>query len=170
MSSTPAVIYGAKDETAVRLRVTGRADAHQSPAVREFCVNGIESGCREVRVDLRECPHFDSTFLGTLLHLQRICPAGRRAVVIVNPSGECVDILRRMGAAQLFTVITEPDEPDCHWQALAVETPGQCSAAFKLNVVDAHQELAGVDGPLQARYRLIAEMAAADLESAQRHR
>jgi anti-anti-sigma factor len=154
----------------VVIRVRGRAQADLCPALRRFCEDTLSGRCSEVRVDLQHCGHFDSTFLGTLLHLRKCLQhGGRKSVTLVQPSTECQELLQRMGAARLFPVAAEaPPADDADWVHLAEDTAGRASLSFKRNVVEAHQELAEVDGPLGERYRMIAEMAAQDLESAQR--
>ncbi len=122
-----------------------------------------------MRVDLQHCAHFDSTFLGTLLHLRkRLQQSDLKSVTLVRPSTECQDLLQRMGAARLFPVHADAAPEDgADWVPLTEEQSGRASLSFKRNVVEAHQELAEVDGPLGERYRMIAELAAQDLASAQ---
>jgi anti-anti-sigma regulatory factor len=156
--------------SSVFVRVWGRAQADLCPALRRYCEEALGGRCSEVRVDLQECAHFDSTFLGTLLHLRKCLRHNAdRAVTLVRPSTECQELLQRMGAARLFPVAAEPPPADdAGWVHLNEEAAGRGSLAFKRNVVEAHQELAKVDGALGDRYRMIAELAAQDLESAQR--
>jgi anti-anti-sigma regulatory factor len=155
--------------SSVFVRVRGRAQADLCPSLRRYCEDALGGRCSEVRVDLQHCAHFDSTFLGTLLHLRKCLQQGaHKAVTLVRPSTECQELLQRMGAARLFAVAAEaPPEDDADWVHLTEEAAGRASMSFKRNVVDAHQQLAEVDGPMGERYRMIAELAAQDLESAQ---
>src|SRR6187200_2192579 len=53
--------------------VVGRVTSHQAPALRQYVEEGLAGGAARVEVDLRDCTYCDSTFLGTLLRLQRQC-------------------------------------------------------------------------------------------------
>ena len=163
-------VYACRFEGRVFVRVLGRAQADQCPALRRFCEAALAGMCSEVHVDLQGCAHFDSTFLGTLLHLRKCLQRGaNQSVTLVRPSAECQELLQRMGAARLFPVADDaPPEDDADWVPLTEEEAGRGSMAFKRNVVEAHQELAEVEGPLGERYRMIAELAAQELEAAQR--
>lgn len=163
------IIYAACNGGVATLRVCGRAQAHQCPAMRRFAEDVLSGRAREIRVDLSGCEHFDSTFLGTLLHLRRAkCEGGQAQLTLVSPSEACLQILARMGARSLFRIESGGDDADTQeWDALPEEEAGGGDLEFKRNVVQAHQELAGVDGPMRATYQMVAEMAAQDLASAQ---
>lgn len=169
MPSDSGTIDACCCEGIARLRVRGRAQAFQCPSLRQFVEDSLAGDATEVRIDLSECEHFDSTFLGTLLHLRRTrCATGGAILTLVNPSGECRQLLKRMGATRLFNFAsTRDDEPQFDWAALGELESEACGYDFKRNVVTAHQELAEVDGPMQEQYRVIAQMAADDLASAQ---
>ncbi|REJ95163.1 MAG: anti-sigma factor antagonist, partial [Planctomycetota bacterium] len=95
----------------VRLRVCGRAQAFQCPALRRFVEDCLAGDATELRIDLSGCEHFDSTFLGTLLHLRRTrCATGGAILTLVNPSQESLEILKRMGVKRLFNITSDLDE------------------------------------------------------------
>lgn len=170
MSEATGEIFAACDETTAIVRVRGRAQAHQCPALRRFAEEVLAGRAARLQVDLSECEYFDSTFLGTLLHLRRTPGMdGETALTLVAPSEQCLQILGRMGARSLFR-IDAGAATECarQWHVLPEEQPGQCGLDFKRNVVEAHQELAQVEGPMQDRYRMIAEIAAQELVDAQR--
>lgn len=166
--SNSAVAVCSRDDT-VHVRVVGRAVAHDCPALRRYVEAAVRDGCRRIRVHLQQCEYFDSTFLGTLLCLQKFRAEDEPVELrLVSPSGEADAILKRMGAAALFRSGDDCECPDQgSWTACEPEQAGNCSHDFKHNVVQAHQHLAEVDGPLGDTYRQIAEMAARDLEAAQ---
>lgn len=169
MEATPRV-FACRQGQSVLVRVEGRGEADLCPALRSFCEQALGGSCTDVLIDLGECVYFDSTFLGTLLHLRK-CPGrdARSPVILARPSAKCRELLQRMGVTRLFSVVDElPDESDADWVPLSELCEGRGSLAFRRNVVDAHQELANVDGPLGERYRMIAELAARDLQAAQR--
>lgn len=168
MSDNAPVAVCSRHDT-VHVRIDGRAVAHDCPALRRYVESALASGCRKVFIHLRQCEHFDSTFLGTLLCLQRRAAEDDTVELrLMNPSESAEAILKRMGAASLFRLEAGDGPPEhVEWSACEPEQPGNCSQEFRRNVVQAHQQLAEVEGPLGATYRQIAEMAAQDLEAAQ---
>jgi anti-anti-sigma regulatory factor len=163
--SNPSGISVFCQEIAVHVRIDGRAVAHDCPALRRYVEAALNNGCRAVYVHLDRCEHFDSTFLGTLLCLRS---GGEVDLRLVNTSDAAQAIMKRMGATALFHSGSDEELPEhAHWLPCESEQPGQCSHEFKRNVVQAHQRLAEVEGPLGDTYRQIAELAARDLEAAQ---
>ena len=153
-----------------RLRVFGRAVAHQCPAVRRFAVSALEHGAREVRVELQECDYGDSTFMGTLLQIRSAAQkVSDDALSLVAPSPEFDEALRRMGLKRLFHVTSDTPADDATWQPLEAEACGTKSREFKENVVAAHRELAQSSETLAARYQIIADEAARELALVQPH-
>jgi anti-anti-sigma regulatory factor len=166
MSNNPVAACSRHDT--VHIRIDGRAVAHDCPALRRYVESAVKDGCRRVRVHLQRCEHFDSTFLGTLLCLQRLTAENDPVELeLVGTSDAAHAILKRMGAAALFRTDVGKCPEQGPWTSCEPEQAGNCSPEFKQNVVQAHRELAGVEGPLGATYRQIAEMAARDLEAAQ---
>lgn len=169
MPDSSGTIFATLESRTAVVRVRGRAQAHQCPAFRRFAEQALSGQAARLQVDLSECDYFDSTFLGTLLQLRRTPGQdGGSVLSLVAPSEQCLQILRQMGVTPLFRIDPGgPADDDSQWDPLAEEQPGQCGLDFKRNVVEAHQELAEVDGPMQDKYRVIAEIAAQDLASAQ---
>jgi len=169
MAEPSGTIFATFESSTAVVRVRGRAQAHQCPAFRKFAEDVLARRINCLQVDLSECEYFDSTFLGTLLHLRKTPGQdGGSMLTLVSPSEQCLQILGRMGAKTLFRIDSgRAADDDSQWHILPEEQPGQCGLDFKRHVVEAHQELAQVPGPMQDRYKMIAEMAAQDLEAAQ---
>ena len=169
MADSSGTIFATFESSTAVVRVRGRAQAHQCPAFRRFAEEMLAGRANRLQVDLSECEYFDSTFLGTLLSLRKTPGQdGGSMLTLVAPSEQCLQILGRMGAKSLFRIDSGCSLDDTQeWSVLPEEQPGQCGLDFKRNVVEAHQELAQVESPLQDKYRMIAEMAAKDLAAAQ---
>lgn len=164
MGAACSVIQGCREGDVARLRVTGRAVAHQCPAVRQFAVEAVQTGARRVLVELSECQYGDSTFLGTLLQIRKAAEqCGQTTLCLVSPSPEFLATLQTMGLKRLFLVSDEALPRDGAWLELCVEQPGTRSTDFKENVVAAHRELAELSETCADRYRLIADEAAREL-------
>jgi anti-anti-sigma factor len=169
MADSSGTIFATFESSTAVVRVRGKAQAHQCPAFRRFAEEMLAGSADRLQVDLSECDYFDSTFLGTLLHLRKTPGQdGSSMLTLVAPSEQCLQILGRMGAKSLFRIDHGCSVDDSQqWHVLPEEQPGQCGLDFKRNVVEAHQELAQVNGPMQDKYRMIADLAAQDLAAAQ---
>ncbi len=164
--SAESVFQGGCSGNVVHVRVLGWGVSDRCPAMREFCEARLEAESH-LHVHLEECEHFDSTFLGTLLCLQkRIDRPGGERVVLVGPSQKCLEALQRMGAHRLFPIVTDdlPDA-DVDWKNLEGENQGRETFAFQKQVVEAHRELADTPGTLGDKYRPVAEMIEQEFEA-----
>jgi anti-anti-sigma factor len=165
MGAACSVIQGCREGDVARLRVTGRAVAHQCPAGRQFAVDAVPSGARRVLVELSECEYSDSTFMGTLLQIRKAADqCGQTTLCLVSPSPEFLATLQTMGLKRLFQLSDEVLPREGAWRELCVEQPGTRSLDFKENVVAAHRELSEASETCAQRYRLILEEATKELE------
>src|SRR5262245_27835258 len=83
--------------------VIGKVTSHHSLALRQYAEEALDRGTVRVHVDLRDCTYCDSTFLGTLLQLQRRCDCENQGTLrLVCPSAEFRQLLTQIGAEQLF--------------------------------------------------------------------
>jgi anti-anti-sigma regulatory factor len=164
-------IWAAPADEGLWLRIEGRAMADVCPAMRSFCETHLDSEHPTLFVDLCGCDFFDSTFLGTLLCLQKLYgQPGGRSVVLVAPSETCEQSLRRMSAHLLFPFEsrdTHKPPPPARWKQVAGTGADRATLEFQQQVVDAHNQLASVPGPLGDLYRPIARLAERDLVSRQ---
>jgi anti-anti-sigma regulatory factor len=151
--------------------VMGRVTCHHCPALRQYAEEGLACGATSVEVDLRDCTHGDSTFLGTLLHLKR-CLDRRYpgAFRLVCPSAEFRQVLAHIGADKLFFIVNDSSATDLEttWQQLDDNADRLGSRCFKENVVQAHQALANAGGQLAERFAPVAEALSQELEAERR--
>jgi anti-anti-sigma regulatory factor len=119
----------------------------QSLPVRQLAEQGLAQGMRVLRIDLRHCTYLDSTFLGTLITLQRAaCRMTERRLVLVSPSQNCCRLFQQLGVDDVFATeaAEEPGQPEA-WTELKCERDDAC-AFHRSNVVQAHVELASLGG------------------------
>jgi anti-anti-sigma factor len=130
---------------AVTFQVVGWGTMKQSLPVRRCAEQRLAQGACVLRMDLRHCTYLDSTFLGTLLTLQRSARRqGDKQLILVCPSPNCCRLLQQLGIDDAFTTETA-DEPDaCDWADLPSERDDPCACTW--NVVEAHRELASQGG------------------------
>jgi anti-sigma B factor antagonist len=164
MATQQGIVRVHQYEQTITLQLEGQATRQHSPAVRRFAEQCLSGGTTALAVDLRRCTHMDSTFLGTLLFLKRLvehCEA--RKFALISPSPRCRQILQGMRLEKIFTVVDREEPAPSVWR----ELPGgpEDIMAFKRNVVQAHQELARLEGPAGETFRELAEQLAQELES-----
>lgn len=80
------------------IRVIGRGTFKISPALKEFAVRAIDSGCRRIVLDMADCVGMDSTFMGILAGLAlRLRKGGAGRVVMVNLKERTRGLLATLG-------------------------------------------------------------------------
>ena len=106
---TRLLVTGSR-ERLTTFRVVGPALMAISVALRRSVEASLEEGAT-VRIDLRECPWMDSTFLGTLLVLARRANASGRGArfFLAAPSAECLRVLDQTGVHEVLDVIATPE-------------------------------------------------------------
>jgi anti-sigma B factor antagonist len=155
MPGAQAKVRYHQDGPAVTFHVEGRATMTQSLPLRRHAERCLETGTTEVRIDLRDCTYMDSTFVGTLLALHKTLEGGKGRVTILAPSNPCTRILRDLG---LFDVLLT-DQADHDAAAAWVELPcgSDDATAFKRNIKDAHENLAGLPGPVGKQFEQVVQ-------------
>ena len=149
----------------LELQVQGRGNMQQCPSLRRWVEERVSRGCASVWIDLSRATHLDSTFIGTLLILnRRLLAGGGERILLAAPSAACAQLLNHMHVQNQFVVSNDPPEPR-HWQdELRVEANTLSSYGFKQSVVDAHQELADLGGPASEQFRELAAQMAEELK------
>jgi len=155
MAAPQGTVRAREHDKTITFQVMGRATMTHSLPLRRYAEQGLAGGATALRVELRYCVYMDSTFLGTLLNLKRA--RGREGPVdfaLVCPSPECCRLLHQTGVDDVFPVVTAEGLSATAWTELpcALEDVNAC----KRNVVQAHQELAGVPGPAAEPFRAVA--------------
>jgi anti-anti-sigma regulatory factor len=145
MSAPQAVVRVRQKDQALEFQVLGWGTMRQSLCVRRCAEEALARGVQTLRVDLRQCTYLDSTFLGTLLCLQRAAHRleGRR-FALVSPSADCCRLLRQLGVEDFFATEVRDDPAPEDWTELTAERDSAC--AFNQNVLQAHEELANLGG------------------------
>jgi anti-anti-sigma factor len=158
MTQLVGKVLARREGDEVLLLIAGQMGCHQCPALKQYVEDARRRGARKLAIDLADCKHCDSTFLGTLLALKRAFdPLG--GMVLVHPSAEVRRILAQMGAEQLFTIVDQfpPYDVQTTWQQIDSHWEKEQNKAFKRTVVEAHEELAAAGGALAARFGPLAE-------------
>jgi anti-sigma B factor antagonist len=163
MAAPQGTIRFHEDEQALHFQIEGWATMNQSLPVRRFVEQNLAGQAKKVWVDLRRCTYIDSTFLGTLLFLQR-------AVVrqcggefgLVSPSPQCACLLQQMGVMDVFHVLTMEESAPPAWTILTREPEDK--KCLERNVIQAHEELASLPGAAGEPFRAVVRCLAKDAE------
>jgi anti-sigma B factor antagonist len=149
--TAPATIvrFHQEDRTAT-FKVDGRATMHQSSPVRRQAEASLAAGVLRINVDLRDCLYMDSTFLGTLIILNKQLGERQGRFSLIAPSQACSKLLRQMGLDDYLSEHADAVSPTTGW----VELPAGAndSQSMRRTVEQAHQELASLPGKPGAQF------------------
>lgn len=164
MAALQSIVRVHQYDQTLTFQMEGRATLHQSLSVRRFAEQCLARRTTVLGVDLRHCTHMDSTFLGTLLFLKRAVDRQRQGkFVLISPSPQCRRLLQQMGLEEIFPIVIVEELATRAWTELKSEP--EDITAFKRNVVQAHQELAHLEGPAGETFRELAASLARELQS-----
>lgn len=155
MSAPKGIVHVNHEGPNVAFRVEGWGQMAHSLPLRRFVEQALGHGAVRVRGDLSRCTYMDSTFVGTLLTLQRfVADRGLNAFALVSPSSQCGGLLKQMGLEGFFPVVPAEEDFPQAWVELSCAVD-DCQR-LQQNVVQAHQELAGIEGPAGESFREVA--------------
>ena len=104
MNSQGSILVGCFEDVAW-IRVEGEASHRNSPQVREFTRERIDSGTVNFVVDLENCPGMDSTFMGMIASLtceEEYQDSNQAKVHIINCSETARQCLDDLGLTQII--------------------------------------------------------------------
>lgn len=153
MATQHGTIRMHQDLRGVTVQVVGWGRMNQSLSVRRLGEACLAESTNPFRIDLRQCTYLDSTFLGTLLYLQRAARRlGKGQLLLVSPSSQCWQLFKQIGVDGCFSV-QDADLPGGDWCELAC--PADDVEAFNANVVQAHEEFVHVGGTAAEQFQAV---------------
>lgn len=144
MTTPSNIVQFHQDGQTLAFRVVGRGTMQHSPALRQLAEEQLGTGILRISVDLRACVYMDSTFLGTLIVLNKYLADRGGKLFLVAASAECRKLLRQMGLADYLEDQAEETSPQNGWKELP-SRPADMNT-FRRTVEQAHQELAKLPG------------------------
>ena len=94
--------------TSALIQVRGRGSFKVGPALKQFGLSAMSSGCRQFIVDMDECTGMDSTFMGVLAGLAlRLKREQSGRMVMMNLSAKTLALLETLGLARLIETYLE---------------------------------------------------------------
>lgn len=96
-----AIIVGCTGKTVV-VNVRGPGNLFNSYPLQAFFLSMLEAAADDFVMDLAECTHLDSTFMGVMAGLsQRLRKAGKGVLRVVNSSDEALRTMQRLGLTHM---------------------------------------------------------------------
>jgi anti-anti-sigma regulatory factor len=105
MVNIPATVSAACFDREVWIRIEGRGNFQSSGSIKKFAQAMIQRGHRNFVIDLAECEHMDSTFMGTLTGIsQKLREQENGCLLAINVSPRNMELLENLGLTFLFDV------------------------------------------------------------------
>lgn len=92
------------------IRIDGEVDVYTAPRLKEELVSAIESGCKNVIVDMEKVGFIDSSGLGVLVGALRRARERDGVVRVVCTRDNILKIFRITGLDKVFPVFAEAAE------------------------------------------------------------
>jgi anti-anti-sigma regulatory factor len=152
MAAPKSTVRVHQHDQVLTFQVEGWGTMAMSLPMRRYAEQAIAKGLTSLRLDLRRCAYMDSTFIGTLLFLKRAIERRNQGQFgLVCPSPECDELLHSMKVEDLFCTMTAEEPAANAWTELTSSDVDMYAA--KRNVVQAHEELASLQGPAGEPFR-----------------
>jgi anti-anti-sigma factor len=166
MAAPQGVVRVRQQGPVVLFQVEGWTTMNQSLTFRTFAEQCLAEGATVIQVDLSRCTFMDSTFVGTLLYLKRAAhKKDHGEFFLLAPSPQCVKLIKQMGAEGVFPTTATVAPAGCVWCDLPSDVKDL--PAFRLNVLQAHRELANLEGPAAGSFREVVRCLEEEMEAEQ---
>ena len=149
--TTPANIVRFHQEgQTTTFKVDGRGTMHQSSPLRRQAEACLSAGTLRINVDLRDCVYMDSTFIGTLIFLDKQLRQRQGLFSLIAPSQACTKLLRQMGLDEYMDEQADAVSPTSGWSDLPTSTND--SQTMRRTIEQAHEELSALPGKAGAQF------------------
>ena len=170
--STESPILACREGEFSWIRCEGKGSFLNSPAMKEQAESDIESGYKNIVIDLEKCLGMDSTFMGTMAGIaMRLMKLSDAKLQVASPGDRNRQSLEDLG----LDAIMDIDAEDGSWDGRLIEIRQQmkpCSdAASKLekapHVLDAHRQLCQADGSNTEKFATVLDCLEAEAKAKQ---
>ncbi|MBI3722547.1 STAS domain-containing protein [bacterium] len=171
----PSGFEVARAGDAVYVRVTGLGNMGNAPIFKAFADKQIEEGYRRFVVDLETCRGIDSTFMGTLLDIERSTLEGKTrrklsesddsdpGVLLVNVDDHCRKQLNSVGLDALLRIAGDRATLPKGLELQVLETRDVAPQDRLKLILKAHQERVAIDERNEAKFGAFLKDLLADL-------
>ena len=159
--STGDYLLVAVNEDAAFVRIEGRGTYKTSGSLKDFGQSMLQSGRRELVLDLIECQGMDSTFMGVIAGLCfRFRETEEVKLVMVNLSEKTGKLVKTLGLDLLVETHPAGELPEAYCEALQecdgleeAHSPEVTQKEQAEIMLDAHEKLSLISSSNQARFK-----------------
>jgi anti-anti-sigma regulatory factor len=154
--AAPSVLKVGRTPTGHCIRVEGRGTMRESRSASEFATGSLDAAGTTLVVDVSDCEHLDSTFLGCLVEIQRrVIKQDRTRFGVYAPPEKVKRLFSPTRMDVVLRFVGEP--PQVVGELLTLPAADPASPEVMLHVMECHRRLAELGGPQQAAFAAIAD-------------
>jgi anti-anti-sigma factor len=149
------------------ISVQGRATMHESKPIQVFVETTFDASSElELLLDLSECNHMDSTFLGLLILLNGTMNKGRETrFSLMAPSPTCRRSLTVTHLHTLLPILDEPPDTDTGEEPCELPVADVDRETMGRHILDCHRALVELGGSKQPSFQRVVERLVSELAS-----
>jgi anti-anti-sigma regulatory factor len=135
-------------------RIIGRGSFKNARLLKNYADQVRADGAKNIVLDLHECLHMDSTFMGIIAGIavgQK--RAGTPAPQIINASPRALELLNSLGLGQILDIVTVSDAARPRTFTELPAAADHDKASLSQTMLEAHETLAGVDHANAAKFQ-----------------
>ena len=146
------------------LRVRGHGTWREAHALNAWVAAAIETWTRGAAIDLGDAPYLDSTFVGTIVGIQRTLRRREAGVAVLYGVGDKLRaILHELRVGAVISDIRAEAFPyDVEWSPISIPDPGR--EQLTRLVLAAHESLMEIEESNVPRFEKAVDMLRAELD------
>ena len=135
------------------IKVVGKGSFQNAALVKSYAETVSDLGVNVFTIDLQECPHMDSTFMGVLAGLARVQKAaGSDTPRLVNVNPRNVELLVTLGLDRILRLEESPPPALAPLQPLASPNSSQ-KTEVAATMLEAHRHLIEANRDNESRFQ-----------------
>jgi anti-anti-sigma factor len=147
------ILVKQEGDTAIA-RIIGKGSFKNAKLLKNYADQARAGGARRVVLDLQECLHMDSTFMGVIAGIA----VGQRrdhgpAPKVINANPRALELLNSLGLSQLLDIDTARGPAQGQPYAELPSAGATDKAEVAQTMLDAHETLARVDDANAAKFQ-----------------
>lgn len=136
---SPTILVSQEGAQSV-IKVVGKGSFHNASLVKSYAEKVSDLGVNTFTIDLQECPHMDSTFMGVLAGLARVQKqSGGSSPRLVNVNPRNAELLLTLGLDRILQLEVSPAETPGDLEPLHHPVSGKTEVAATM--LEAHRNL-----------------------------
>ncbi len=156
------------DKSNIYVFVIGEATMLIAPTLKKFVFDIIQkiSGSEEhnIYINLSDCKYMDSTFIGTLIIIEKKCmDLLNKHVLLINPNAYSMEVLDQMGLLKVFTIISD-FQPSVNLNVWQLEMKDMDRLENAILMFQAHEELSVINDVNRKQFSLVTQTLKEEIE------